>query len=108
MKTKPQLLAGMQTRKAVFGDSYMKMKIPSQVLIICACALLNSFSAVAAPKFWTGLGGNSLWSNSGNWNPAGTPGVSDNVTFTNDGVAVTPSSPVNNSVDAGFTSISVN
>jgi hypothetical protein len=41
-------------------------------------------AASGAQKLWTGSAGDMLWSSSGNWSPAGMPGVSDNVILTND------------------------
>jgi len=80
-----------------------------QRLLITVTLLAGVFTiahpAAAALKTWNGLAGDMLWSSAGNWSPAGPPGASDNVTFTNDAVADNPivlGGAVNNIVDANF------
>ena len=56
--------------------------------IVLGAVLANPASI--AQKAWSGTAGNTLWSAGENWSPAGAPGASDNVTFTNDGVSDNP------------------
>jgi hypothetical protein len=75
------------------------------MVTLVAGVLSPASSASGAPIAWNGLAGDTLWSTGGNWSPTGIPGVSDNVTFTNLGVAANPialGGSVNNLVDAGF------
>src|SRR5438309_1207398 len=75
------------TPKAVFESSPMKNL--QQLLVtgtLLAGVLTIATSVLGAPKLWSGAAGATLWSSGGNWSPAGVPIVSDNVTFTNDGV----------------------
>lgn len=52
--------------------------------------LASSASGFAAIKIWTGDAGDTLWSSSANWSPAGAPDLLDNVTFTNLAVTDVP------------------
>jgi hypothetical protein len=73
-------------------------------------SLLAATSVRATQKRWTGAA-DTLWSTSGNWSPAGVPGLADNVTFTNDGVSGNPfvlGGTVNSAVDSGFQAASIN
>ncbi len=56
--------------------------------LVAALAAAQPASAVV--KFWTGAGGNNLWSNANNWSPAGAPtGADDAVcTLSYTGVAI--------------------
>ena len=98
--------ASTQCRKAVFGSCLMKHL--QQLLVIGALlagVLTTSTSVLSAPRLWSGAAGDTLWSSGANWSPAGNPGVSDNVTFTNDGVTDNPivlGGAIKNVVDAGF------
>ena len=82
------------------------MKNPKCILptlIVLGAVLANPASI--AQKAWSGTAGNTLWSAGENWSPAGAPGASDNVTFTNDGVSDNPivlGGSVNNVVGASF------
>jgi hypothetical protein len=52
-------------------------------------ALLISSSAFGQTTFtWNGTGGNNLWTNGGNWTPAGPPGGSDTANFQDAGNGV--------------------
>src|SRR5215212_713028 len=75
--------------------------------ILVAAILGGATTAFGAQKIWSGLAGDSLWSTAANWSLIGMPGVSDNVTFTNEGT-VPVAYTINNIVDAGFVSASVN
>jgi hypothetical protein len=74
-------------------------------LFAALVTLANSLSA--APTFWNGAAGDTLWSSGANWSPAGAPGTSANVIFTNDGVAGDVFT-VNNLVDLAFASPAIN
>src|SRR5580658_2454624 len=53
-----------------------------------ASALLALCSAASAQiNTWTGSGGDYLWSDVNNWNPASLPGLADEVVFTNAGAS---------------------
>ncbi len=85
------------------------MKNESQIfkglLVAAVVALTNSVPA--APAFWSGAAGDTLWSSGGNWSPVGPPGTSANVIFTNDGVALDIFT-VNNVVDPAFSAPQIN
>ncbi len=72
-----------------------------------AALVILANSVPAAPAFWSGAAGDTLWSSSGNWSPAGPPGISSNVIFTNDGVAFDIFT-VNNIVDPAFSAPAMN
>jgi len=74
-------------------------------LFVALFTLASSVSAV--PIFWSGAGGDAWWSSGGNWSSAGAPGISDNVIFTNEGVALDIFT-VNNIVDLFFSGPSIN
>lgn len=77
------------------------------LLCVLAVSLPMLLSARAAQKLWTGAAADTLWSTTANWSPAGLPGPSDNVTFTNLGAADAPlvlGGAVNTVVDGGFSS----
>src|SRR5262245_28074973 len=98
--------------KTVFG--ILPIRNPSSLALmtmLIAGVLATPTLSMGAQKLWSGLAGDTLWSTGGNWSPAGMPGVSDNVTFTNDGVAANPftlGGAVNNIVDAAFLAASIN
>ena len=64
-------------------------------------------SVSAAPVFWSGAAGDSLWSSGANWSAAAPPGITGNVLFLNDGVAGDVFT-VNNVVDLSFSSPAIN
>ncbi|MBI3851972.1 MAG: hypothetical protein HY298_17075 [Verrucomicrobia bacterium] len=103
---KPERPSSPLIRKSVFG--VCQVKNLHRLLIsgtLLAGVLAAASSASAAQKLWNGLAGDTFWSSGGNWSLAGAPGVSDNVAFTNDGVAAdfyVNGGAVNNVVDAGF------
>lgn len=84
------------------------MKILQRHLLtgpLLVAVLSTATSTLGASKLWLGAVGDGLWSSGGNWSPAGAPGVSDNVTFTNDGASDNPiglGGGANNIVDAAF------
>src|SRR5690349_17749021 len=96
----------IQRRKVTFGESRMKRLRQFLLTGALLAGVLSTVSlALGAQKLWSGVAGDTFWSSGGNWSPAGIPGPSDNVTFTNDGVAVdfyANGGAVNNVVDAGF------
>lgn len=55
--------------------------IRSASLAAAIATLLATSSARATSTYWTGLGSDSEWSNTGNWNAAPVPGASDTATF---------------------------
>ncbi|MCI0746319.1 MAG: hypothetical protein L0Y58_13030 [Verrucomicrobia subdivision 3 bacterium] len=85
------------------------MKKAPQVMsgIPFAALLTLAGSVSAAPTFWSGAAGDTLWSSGGNWSPAGAPGITANVIFTNDAVAL-DAFTVNNIVDLDFSAPSIN
>ena len=74
-------------------------------LALITAVLTTTNPAFATLKTWYGTAGDTLWSSGGNGSPAGAPGVSDNVTFTNEDFANLPGTAggsINNVLDAGF------
>src|SRR5688572_21471008 len=63
-------------------------------------------SVSAATTFWSGAVGDGLWSSGGNWS-AGVPGITSNVIFTNDGVAL-DAFTANNILDPAFLPLRIN
>ncbi len=84
------------------------MKNPKCILptlMVLGAVLTTAYTVSAALKTWNGTAGDTFCSSGGNWSPAGAPGASDNVTFTNDGVSDNPialGGSVNIVVDAIF------
>ena len=74
---------------------------------IFAALVTLASSVPAAPIFWSGAAGDTLWSSGGNWSPAGPPGISANVIFSNEGVAL-DAFTVNNIVDLAFSAPGIN
>jgi hypothetical protein len=81
------------------------LQVISATVFVALFTLASSLSA--APTFWSGAAGDALWSSGGNWSPAGPPGISANVIFTNDGVAG-DTFTVNNIVDLAFSAPQIN
>src|SRR5215475_7419166 len=112
MNTRLRLLTSLNCRKATFANL-----TTNKVQQLLTAALLAASLAVTAPaasgaqKLWNGLAGDMLWSTSGNWSPAGMPGISDNVILTNDAATDFPfalgGSP-DSFVDSLFVSPSIN
>jgi hypothetical protein len=83
---------------------------PFAVRRLAVTAIVLGFLAIntpsqAQPKSWSGVAGDTLWSTTGNWLPAGVPGANDNVTFTNEAATdaqLSLGGAVNNTVDTTF------
>jgi len=78
--------------------------IISRTLFACLITVASSVSA--APTFWSGAVGDGLWSSGGNWS-GGVPGITSNVIFTNDGVAL-DAFTANNILDPAFLPLRIN
>src|SRR5437879_6308152 len=92
--------------KAVFGSYHMKtlLYVLATATILASIAIPTT-SSFGAQKLWSSAAGDTLWSTGGNWSPAGIPGASDNVTFTNAGFSDTNyvnGGSISNVVDVGF------
>src|SRR5262245_5734164 len=102
----PEQPSAPQLRKAVSRIRQMKDLRPFLITAtLLAFVLTIAISVSAAQKLWSGAAGDTFWSSGGNWSPAGIPGASNNLTFTNDGVSDNPivlGGALNNVVDAGF------
>ena len=58
------------------------MRTPTLSFLLVGLIVLAAAPARAVDKFWTGAGGNNVWSNPNNWSPAGVPQAADNVLLT--------------------------
>src|SRR4051812_23366409 len=84
--------------------------LPPAVRLFLAAATALGFLEINSPTHaqstsWSGATADTLWSTAGNWLPAAVPGVSDNVTFTNEAVTEVQLSlggAINNTVDPAF------
>jgi hypothetical protein len=114
MKTtpNPQWPSFARFRRAVCkGSNRKSLPCPLFTITLLAGMLMSTLPTRGALQTWGGLAGDTLWSTAENWAPTGVPGVSDNVKFANDGVADNPfvfGGVLNNVVDAGFVSTSIN
>jgi hypothetical protein len=78
---------------------------PAIRLALAIGFLTFTLSPHAQLKSWSGAAGDGLWTTAGNWLPNGAPGISDNVTFTNEAatdLSLSVGGAINNTADASF------